>query len=393
MIVTKAFLTAAVLASATPAPAPTLTPGLYRTANGTALYLGLENSPPAPVVIEFFDPSTQRFGLRENTQGLTLERPVTEERRIIHAPQGDLGVSFYRADDRKRAVMVLVHGNDNEGREMGFLIPYFVLNGINVITYDQRGLGDSSGNWQMNGPVQRAGDVETIIDAYRSNSMIDASRIGLWGFSNGGWTVPYVAAHRKVAFMILKSPSAETIRDNVRYSVKQRMLVYGHSENDIRAALATLNALYGVLDGTTPVEEAKRIYGAAQKQAWFKDSLLPGGLPLPMPKAMMDGYRRATSYDPGQTLRTVRVPTLALFGAEDRNVDQRHASRTMLADFRAAGMKDFTMHVFPRAGHMLISAADGFHHDKPERVVAGYPQIMIDWLKARGYTAPSRVAN
>jgi hypothetical protein len=54
-----------------------------------------------------------------------------EEARIIDAPEGALGIALYFTGDAKQATVILIHGNDPETREMGFLIPCFVLNGIN----------------------------------------------------------------------------------------------------------------------------------------------------------------------------------------------------------------------------------------------------------------------
>ncbi len=74
----------------------------------------------------------------------------------FQTPQGRLGVSLYYADAKPRATVLLVHGNDAETREMGFIIPFFACNGMNVLSHDQRGTGDSTGNWFLNGPIQRA---------------------------------------------------------------------------------------------------------------------------------------------------------------------------------------------------------------------------------------------
>ncbi|MFY9718871.1 MAG: hypothetical protein WAK16_04435, partial [Candidatus Cybelea sp.] len=66
---------------------------------------------------------------------------------------------------------------------MGFLIPFFAVNGIDVVTYDQRGTGLSGGMWSLNGPVQRAVDVESIYDSLAHDPLVDSRRIGVWGFS------------------------------------------------------------------------------------------------------------------------------------------------------------------------------------------------------------------
>lgn len=363
----------------------TLEPGVYRSASGDRIYVGVEHELPDPAVNECYDPRTHRFGELPAASRLTLERGILEERRVVHAPQGVLGVSLYHADGLRRAAVILIHGNDPETREMGFLIPYFVRHGVNVIAYDQRGTGQSTGNWFFSGPEQRASDVEAIIDAFGSDPLLDRARMGVWGFSNGGWTAPIVAARRPLAFMLLKSAPAETIVQNVYYSVEQRMLRYRHTSEETAQAVATWRALIGALDGTTSWDEAKRLYVSAQRQRWFAHSLLPPGLHLPPNAVTADGFRRLMFYDPAGTLRKVRTPTLALFGAQDRNVDVKHASKTLRADFKGAGMRDFTMHVYPHAIHTLVVTSNGFTPALPERLAPGYPEVMVRWLGTRGF--------
>ena len=54
-------------------------------------------------------------------------------------------------------------------------------------------------------------------------------------------------------------------------------------------------------------------------------------------------------FDPTETLAKVRTPTLALFGALDRNVDVAHDPALFRSAFARAGMDDFTVHVYKDA--------------------------------------------
>ena len=389
-------LVAAALAAA-PAlsNAATLQPGTYRTAAGHVVYVGTEHELPDPAAAESFDPQTQRLDDVSGGEKATLVHAIVEERRVLQLPQGALGVSLYRSDVRRRATVILVHGNDPETREMGFLIPYFVCNGVNVISYDQRGTGESAGNWFFSGPAQRAADVDAIIDAYAKDPHIDAARMGVWGFSNGGWTAPLVATQRPLAFMILKSAPAETIADNLVYEVVQRMRQYGHTDAEVAQAVQSWRLLLDALGGTGSWDAAKTSYEAASTKPWFKDSLLLPGLRFPLSPAMVADFRKTVLYDPAPALLEVRTPTLALFGAKDRNVDVAHASTTLRADFAKAGMSDFTMHVYPDSGHTLKVSPSGYNGDAslPVRLSAGYPFVMIDWLSKRGFTNASAAAS
>ena len=182
--------------------AVSMIPGLYHDQNGRSLYAALDVE-DAPVV-NWIDPSNQHDGvLPALPKTWRLQRRVYEKRVTVEAPQGRLGVSLYSADRERRATVILIHGNDNQTRDMGYLIPMFALNGVNVVSYDQRGTGESTGSWQENGPEQRASDVSAIYDALAREQLVDTKRIGLWAFSNGGWTAPIVSLQRPIAFMML----------------------------------------------------------------------------------------------------------------------------------------------------------------------------------------------
>ncbi|HEY6618446.1 MAG TPA: alpha/beta hydrolase [Steroidobacteraceae bacterium] len=372
-----------------------LSPGLYRDAAGHSVYIGIETETPDPAGNEYFDPNTQHTGDLPANSSYKPLKLIREDAAIIDAPGGPLGVSLYSTGDNKRTTIVLIHGNDPETREMGFLIPYFVLSGVNVISYDQRGTGKSSGNWQQNGPGQRATDVEAVYDAYSTNPHVDAAYMGVWGFSNGGWTAPIVAVHRPLKFMILKSGPPESIEANVYYSVVQELRHKNYDAQSIASATDTWRSLFAALSGKGSWDTARALYATASSKPWFKDSYLPYFYPpnlgFPAPAAAAAGMRRELLYDPSETLEKLRTPTLALFGALDRNVDVANAPARFKSDFARGVMRDFTSHIYRDAGHTLKVSASGFNGEpsQPERFTAGYPQVMVQWLRQRGFLTPT----
>jgi len=320
---------------------------------------------------------------------LHLRSGILEKSRVIEAPRGRLGFSLYYAGEKPRATVILVHGNDPETREMGFIIPFFVCNGINVISYDQRGVGESAGDWLLNGPRQRADDVEAVYDVMQSDPHVDSHRIGIWGFSNGGWTAPLVAIHRPVAFMILKSAPTQSLAQNVDYEVEQTLRRH-NAQDALPQALALWHAFERSLDGTGSWNHTKRLYDIDAKQPWFQYSLMPDlGIPIPPPPSKIAGLRRFITFDPRHTLLSVSAtPTLALYGALDRNVDAVDSVTHLREYLRRAGNRDVTIKMYPDAGHQLIVSKTGYNGDPtpPERFVADYPQIMITWLAQHGFT-------
>jgi pimeloyl-ACP methyl ester carboxylesterase len=383
VLAVAALANVSALASASNA---TLVPGLYRDQTGHSIYAAIDIEDDGPV-INYLDPQTRRFGTVAAPGKLHLLERVTEKRLTVEAPEGRLGVSLYYADTRKRAAVLLIHGNEDQTRDMGFLIPLFVLNGINVISYDQRGNGESVGSWKKDGPVERVIDVAAIYDAFGTNSLVDKERMGLWAFSNGGWTAPVVALRRPIAFMILVGAPAETIAENIYFEIRQRMQHDGFNERAISDAVQATRALIEATAGTGSWKRAQELYAAAVSQKWFADSGLPPHLQFPMPKARIDAMRRQAIYDPEPALQRVRTPTLALFGMLDRSVDSAHASATLRKHFAKAGMRDFTLRVYENAGHSLVVSQTGYEDQPalPLRYAPGYPEVMLDWLKQRGF--------
>ncbi len=375
-------------AAIAPATASTLPPGLY-DASGTPLYVGVEHELPDPAQNDFFEPSTGRTGELASVRELRLLCGVREERRVIQAPQGPLGTSLYYRDDQRRATIILIHGADAETRAMGFIIPYFVCNGMNVASYDQRGTGQSSGNWFLTGPIQKVEDAAAVYDAFAGDRRVQSREIGVWGFSNGGWTAPLLSLRRPVGFMILKSAPTESILSNLDYEVVMELRRHRASDSDIARARVMWKTVEDAIFGKGSWSDARRVLGVDAKQPWFEYSLMPE-LSVPPPAATALGLRRALSYDPRTTLTSVTTPTLALYGAQDRKLDSADSFAHMEQYLQRAGARDVTVKMFPRAGHTLEVSTNGYDADVPERFAPGYPDIMLTWLRRRGFIQGGR---
>ncbi|MGH9684862.1 MAG: alpha/beta hydrolase family protein [Candidatus Acidiferrales bacterium] len=274
----------------------TVKQGAYRLAEGT-VYVGVEGEPPNHPTIQFYDEKTRRTGTLEHGSGqeyrsdgsppmnFVLDSPVSsvvEKPIIIESGADRLGASLWHTPGaERRATIVLIHGADDEAREMGFLIPYFVSHGLNVVTYDQRGTGESTGNWQYTGPESKADDVVAILRKLEGDPVVDARRIGVWGFSNGGWVAPIVATRFPVAFMILKSAPSETIAENVIYEIGQDLREHdGFTPKQISDALAFEKIMFLALETNSNWDEA---LDAAKKQPWFPSMRIPPGMTAPPP--------------------------------------------------------------------------------------------------------------
>ena len=100
--------------------------------------------------------------------------------------------------------VVFIHGSGPDSREnYSFYAELFARHGIATLIYDKRGVGASTGDWRRVHFRDLAEDALAGVRLLRSHKDIDASRIGLWGGSNGGWVAPLAASlSNDVAFVI-----------------------------------------------------------------------------------------------------------------------------------------------------------------------------------------------
>ena len=109
-------------------------------------------------------------------------------------------------------VVILISGSGPHNRDQELLghKPFLILsdhltkNGIAVLRYDDRGTGESTGDFSTATSANFATDVKSAIDYLKTRKEINKKEIGLVGHSEGGIIAPMVASTSKdVAFIVL----------------------------------------------------------------------------------------------------------------------------------------------------------------------------------------------
>ena len=107
--------------------------------------------------------------------------------------------------------MVLVSGSGQQNRDEELMNhrPFWVIadycarHGIAVLRYDDRGVDGSGGEVESATSLDFSYDAEAAFDFLRNQKLIDASRVGILGHSEGGIINFMVAARRpEVAFLV-----------------------------------------------------------------------------------------------------------------------------------------------------------------------------------------------
>lgn len=125
------------------------------------------------------------------------------------------------------AAVVIVHGSDPVKREIEFA-KGLAKEGIAVLTYDKRGVGESGGVYV--GPSVGTNNIDTTnlnllssdaneaVKIFRTFLKNKKTPIGLVGFSQAGWIIPITASkNSQIEFMVLFSCPTITTLEQLRF--------------------------------------------------------------------------------------------------------------------------------------------------------------------------------
>ncbi len=227
--------------------------------------------------------------------------------------------------------LVWVHGSGQLDRnsQKGATDP-LVPEGMAVLRYDKRGVGESQGTFTGVGIFnsgttinQLADDAVAAIRFLHRLADIDSTRIGIAGNSQGGWIGPLASSKLDdVAFQMYWSGPTVSVGLEGFYS--------------------------GLADGTTT--SLDQVY------------------------SQLASFSGPDGYDPEPVLSSMNVPSMWLFGDNDRSIPTR-LDTTNINRYQSLGLP-FSYVLFESAGHDLRDTRTGTFHD-----VWG---VWLAWLRQEG---------
>jgi alpha-beta hydrolase superfamily lysophospholipase len=282
--------------------------------------------------------------------------------------------------DGPHPAVVIAHGSGDAVRDDPFA---YVLaqRGLAFFRYDKRGVGASGGDWHTASFEVLADDVVAALRCLGERADIDSSRLGIWGWSQGGWIAPLAAVRASnVAFLVLQVPPAVSPAEQEIDRVEHELGVDGFSQLEIDEAVEFMRrkAAYA-RSGQGWVDFAPLLERSAET-AWFPYA----GSPMKPDSWGWTFFRLINDYDPIPVLERVHCPVLALFGELDQNVVPAINVPPLEAGLRRAGNRQLTVKVFPNASHGLLECREGGPKELPlmRRYAPGYIDTLLNWLDA-----------
>lgn len=276
----------------------------------------------------------------------------------------------------KFPVVILISGSGPQNRDEELLghKPFLVLsdyltkNGMAVLRYDDRGVGQSQGDFKNATSADFATDVESAIKFLKTRKEIDKKKIGLVGHSEGGIIAPMVASTSKnVSFIVLLagtgirgdkvlllqqeliSKANNVADDKIKKSLHLNSQIYKmiiKSENDQKLVTNLTNLMNKTLDrdSTTKIPN-----GMTQKDFIAKQ----------ISQVTNPWFQYFIKCDPAKTLEKVKCPVLAINGAKDLQVPPKENLSAIKKALSKGKNKNVMIKELPNLNHLFQECETG----------------------------------
>ncbi len=223
-------------------------------------------------------------------------------------------------------ILITGSGPQNRDEEIMDHKPFLVLSdyltklGIAVLRFDDRGVGESEGDFTKATTMDFVSDVEAAYDYLNSRKEIKKDKIGLAGHSEGGIVASLVANSRKNCsfIVLLASPS---VKGSEIILAQQELIARasGVPEEDIRDYRKLNEAIMDVIDREKDASLQEKVISEMiiSASSGVVDEMTAQQYAKKFTNPWMQFYLR---YDPSIALREVKIPILAIYGKKDLQV-------------------------------------------------------------------------
>ncbi|MDD2964261.1 MAG: alpha/beta hydrolase [Bacteroidales bacterium] len=277
--------------------------------------------------------------------------------------------------------IVLLHGSTtNLKKQYSFYADFFAKLGFEVLIFDKRGNGKSTGNYSTAGYDDLVEDAISCLMVFKNSKTVDTTKIGLWGFSQGAMLLPYIMTKTNIpTFIIAKSPEIYSVSEAGAFSDSLRIVNMGNSPaNGHIVAESHRQVEKMIRNGSDYRVVENYINQNARKFNFMNQTGLYGNTSIN--KSEYDGYYwKGREKDFYPYWKSLDVKTLVLFGEDDEYINASRNENTLLGFENT----NITIKKFPRANHAMkktFNPAKYPDFDWP-RITEGYLEYVEKWIE------------
>ena len=297
------------------------------------------------------------------------------------------------------AVLITGSGPQNRDEELLGHKPFLVLsdhltrNGYAVLRFDDRGVGESEGDFKSATTEDFAKDVLAAVEYLKTRKEIDHKKIGLIGHSEGGIIAPMAAIQNKeIAFIILLAGTGLPGEEILYLQSRLIEEAGGAAEEDIKKSLEFSSVIYDAIKNSgdfVVVEKRIKEYFWREYMEMTDDDKQKIGDPevfldMQFRVALTPWFKFFLTYDPAPALEKVKCPVLAIVGEKDLQVPPKENLPAIEEALKRGGNKNFTVKELPGLNHLFQTAETGspLEYGKIEETISPVAlDTITEWLK------------
>ena len=297
------------------------------------------------------------------------------------------------------AILITGSGPQNRNQELLGHKPFLVLSdhltrrGIAVLRYDDRGTAASEGNYDSATTFDFASDVEAAIAYLRTrNDIIDITKIGLIGHSEGGLIAPMVASEdKKIAFCVLLAAPGISGKEILTTQTRKAMELGGVSEIDIDINEQYSSKIYEICanyKGEESKNEIINIFGEMRNSSseMLKSQLTDQVIEQQVNLLTSPWMRTFIKMNPIKYLTEVICPVLAINGEKDFQVVAAINLEEIEKNLKSANNNDVTIEELPDLNHLFQTSETGSFSEYASNEETFSPialEVISDWINDR----------
>lgn len=310
------------------------------------------------------------------------------------------GTLTYPDAPGKFPAVVLVSGSGPQNRDEKLLghKPFLVLadyltrNGIAVLRYDDRGVGQSNGNFSAATTEDFTLDAIAAVEFLKKQEFIDTQKTGIIGHSEGGLVAPLAAVQSNNINFIVLLAGPGLRGDSIL--ILQSELIYranGMKEEEIQRELRLARRIYNVIlneeDSARTKSNLQNIlaefYQSLDDSIKSKLGDKQQFIQMQTNQLLSPWFRFFIGYDPYPTLTKVKCPLLAINGENDLQVPADVNLKMIEKAMKEGGNENYSVIKLSGLNHLFQKSETGSPNEYSkieETFSSDAMKIIVEWI-------------
>ncbi len=286
------------------------------------------------------------------------------------------GTLIYPKGEGPFTTVILISGSGPQNRDeevfqhKPFLVlaDHLVRRGIAVLRYDDRGTGESSGNFASGTSRDFANDAWTAFQFIKEQQYFKTGKTGYAGHSEGGLIAGMIASeHEEIDFAVLMASPGLTGEEIIHLQSALIARANGASEKDISRSNDLNKRLFEAVKSEPDRQEL-----SSKIEAIINDYIANLSEPekskpennretlnASAAKVATPWFRYFLTYDPSEALSKIKCPVLAINGGKDLQVPPEENIKVIEKALKKAKNRDFVVKKIPGLNHLFQTSDTG----------------------------------